>query len=113
MGMTADLRTEVRRTLRLDIAAARERAELVEAIEGSVLWARLTEPKSRPQVPDSAMTGDALESSQKPASGPCTECGYPTERWDAENGDFCCEDCCERIVRGQEEDKRLDDPRRR
>ena len=25
---------------------------------------------NRPQVPDSAMTGDALESSQKPAGGP-------------------------------------------
>jgi len=39
--MTADLRAEVRVTLRHDIAAARERAELVEAIEGSVLWLRL------------------------------------------------------------------------
>ena len=65
----------------------------------------------RPQAPDSAMTGTALESVQKPAGGPCTECGYPTERWDAANGDFCCEDCCERIVRGQERDQCLDDPR--
>ena len=40
--MTADyLTAEVRTTLRLDIAAACERAELVEAIEGSVLWLRL------------------------------------------------------------------------
>ena len=75
-------------TLRLDIAAAREHAELVEALEGSVLWLRLL----------------------KSVEGVCAECGYPTERWGAANEDFCCEDCCERIVRGQEEDKRLDSP---
>ena len=39
--MTTDLTAEVRTTLRLDIAEARERAELVDALQGSVLWLRL------------------------------------------------------------------------
>ena len=80
----ADLRAEVRRTLRLDIAAARERAELVEAIEGSVLWLRLL----------------------KPVEGACVECGHITE--DMHGGDWLHDDCNAEIVRGQERDKVLD-----
>ena len=89
MGMTADLRTEVRTTLRHDIAEARERAELVEAIEGSVLWHRLL----------------------KPVEGECVECGQMTEFFDEENEDWCCKFCRRRIAEGQEEDYRLDDAR--
>jgi len=83
----ADLRAEVRRTLRLDIAAARERAELVDALEGSVLWLRLL----------------------KPVEGECVECGHITE--DMHDGDCLHDDCNAALVREQELDKFLDDPR--
>jgi len=65
----------------------------------------------RPQAPESAMTGTALESVQKPAGAPCTECGVITECFDQENGDWCCDWCQLKIIEGQERDKFLDDPR--
>lgn len=47
----------------------------------------------------------------------CVECGRQADT-DAdtecyEDGDCCCWLCREKIVEGQEMDKRLDDPRRR
>ena len=55
----------------------------------------MTEPKSRPQVPDSAMTGDALESSQTP------------DIIDTEQDDYA-QKCGYRNI-----DEYLDDPRRK
>ena len=45
-------------------------------------------PKSRAQVPESAMTGGALESSQKPAGGPINVAGMqaPENRPDKPEG---------------------------
>jgi len=79
----------VRTTLRLYIAAARERAELVDALEGSVLWLRLL----------------------KSVEGVCAECGTVTECFDEENNDWICDFCLLKISEGQERDHYLDDPR--
>ena len=48
---------------------------------------------------------------RKETSGRCAECGCTTEQYDAENGDWCCSGCSREIVRGQEIDRVLDDPR--
>src|SRR3990167_3137344 len=95
---------------------------------------------NRPQVPDSAMTGDALESSQKPAGGPINVAAAPASNLEPEESgirepvsaaapisghcvecryetivrhddEWLCSWCHEAIVRGQKEDQRLDDPR--
>src|SRR3990167_868656 len=49
---------------------------------------RMISPKSRAQVPESAMTGGALESSQKPAGGPINVAGMqaPENRPDKPEG---------------------------
>ena len=47
----------------------------------------------------------------KQIEGRCTECDCWTERYDDDNEDWCCQYCNDKAVRGQEEDRRLDDPR--
>lgn len=86
----AEFIESVRADLRSDIAARRDYHELVEAIEDSRLWERLT---------------------VRADEGPCTECGYITERIDPDDNQFVCEDCAAEGARQQAEDHRLDDPR--
>ena len=80
--------------IRQSIAIARERAEIADAIRGSVLWNRLAFP-----------TDDCGD-----GSGYCSECGYETERYDDADEDWVCADCNAKLVRGQAEDHRLDSP---
>lgn len=47
----------------------------------------------------------------KPTHGQCAECGHDTE--DRHDDEFVCDGCNAEIVRGQENDKRLDSPSHR
>ena len=91
----SDFRESVSAEIRRDIALARERAELADAIRGSVLWYRLA-----------IQTDDCGD-----GSGYCSECGYETERYDVEDGDWVCADCAAESVRERASEDRHNDPR--